>query len=187
MTLDEVEKLARGLMAQHGVSDWDFAFDRAQARFGCCHWRTRKITLSRYHAEHGTEADITETILHEIAHALAGVSAKHGLKWKIIARRIGANPKATSDRPLHAPPPKYQGTCPGCGQTSKARRRTKAACAACCDRHNGGRFDPRFLLTWSSVRPAESAPEPEPITPEPVAPRLSAHIEISWDEDEDAA
>jgi len=43
---------------------------------------------------HASSEQLTDTILHEIAHALAGPAAKHGPAWKAIARRLGATPKS---------------------------------------------------------------------------------------------
>lgn len=42
----------------------------------------------------GPPDQVTDTILHEIAHALAGPAARHGPAWKSIARRLGATPKS---------------------------------------------------------------------------------------------
>lgn len=42
---------------------------------------------------HGAK-EVHETILHEIAHALAGPGAGHGPKWREMARRVGARDNA---------------------------------------------------------------------------------------------
>ena len=52
------------------------------------------IEIARWHAAHGESRDVTNTILHEIAHALAGAKPGHGPAWKTVARRIGATPRA---------------------------------------------------------------------------------------------
>ena len=52
------------------------------------------IRISRTHALEGSEEQIRDTVLHEIAHAIAGREAGHGLLWKVTARRIGATPRA---------------------------------------------------------------------------------------------
>lgn len=44
-------------------------------------------------------------------------------------------------------PVKYQYRCPGCQKVFPARRKLgKLACADCCKRHSGGKYDSRFLL-----------------------------------------
>ena len=52
------------------------------------------IWISRTHALEGSEEQIRDTVLHEIAHAIAGHEAGHGPLWKATARRIGATPRA---------------------------------------------------------------------------------------------
>ena len=48
-----------------------------------------------------------------------------------------------------------EATCPACGETvRRARRPTRdLACAACCRRHAGGRFDARFRLRFRRPTP----------------------------------
>ena len=45
----------------------------------------------------------------------------------------------------------FVATCPGCGETSRRAQRPRraVACAACCRRHAGGRYDARFRLRFS--------------------------------------
>jgi len=92
--LSRVATLARDLMDEHGLDAWTFAFLEAERRLGDCHFQERVIRIGRAHALDAGEAEIRDTILHEIAHALAGPEARHGPKWKAIAKRIGATPRA---------------------------------------------------------------------------------------------
>ena len=46
------------------------------------------------HGEKSGGAEIRDTVLHEIAHALVGPEARHGPEWKAIAKRLGATPRA---------------------------------------------------------------------------------------------
>ena len=84
--------MARELMDEHGLDTWTFAFLEAERRLGDCHFGDRVIRVGRAHALDASEAEIRDTVLHEIAHALAGPEARHGPAWKAIARRIGATP-----------------------------------------------------------------------------------------------
>ena len=92
--LTRIAAMARALMDEHGLGDWTFAFLEAERRLGDCHYQERVIRVGRTHALDAGEAEIRDTILHEIAHALAGPEAKHGPLWKATARRIGATPRA---------------------------------------------------------------------------------------------
>ena len=90
--LEGVATLTRDLMDRNGLPDWSFRFSSARQKLGECRAREKLIVLSRTHAAEGTPADVRDTILHEIAHALAGPGAGHGPAWKAIARRLGARP-----------------------------------------------------------------------------------------------
>ncbi|MCY4358134.1 MAG: SprT-like domain-containing protein [Gammaproteobacteria bacterium] len=84
---------ARNIMDHHGLGNWSFKFNNAK-NLGSCRHTGMQIQLSRKHALNGTEEQITDTILHEVAHAIAGPFAGHGPVWKDIARQLGAIPKA---------------------------------------------------------------------------------------------
>ncbi len=92
--LAEVGAQARGLMDLHGLAEWSFDYIAAEKKLGVCRHRQRQIQLSRKHALEDSEEQVIDTVLHEIAHALAGPDAGHGPRWKAIARRLGATPKA---------------------------------------------------------------------------------------------
>ena len=92
--LHDAATLARNLMDTHGLNDWTLAFVESRRRLGDCSYNHRLIRIARHHAIEHAEADIRDTVLHEIAHALAGHAAGHGPIWKAIARRIGATPRA---------------------------------------------------------------------------------------------
>ena len=92
--LDEVAGAARRLMDAHGLAGWTFAFVEAGRRLGDCNFRDRVIRIGRSHALDGGDEQIRDTVLHEIAHAIAGPKAGHGPLWKATARRLGAVPRA---------------------------------------------------------------------------------------------
>ena len=92
--LREVAAEARALMDRHGLDDWTLRFSAAWGRLGECRPDRKLIVLSRLYAVGGSPGQVTDTILHEIAHALAGPEAGHGPAWKEIAGRVGAVPKS---------------------------------------------------------------------------------------------
>ena len=69
MEAREALRLARALLREHGLEDWQVTLDRAKTRAGSCRFHTRTITLSRALTELHSEAEVRETILHEIAAA----------------------------------------------------------------------------------------------------------------------
>ena len=74
MDLDSAEQIAEHLMTRHGLMGrgWSFAFNRRKRSLGLCHYTARRIELSSHFVEMNDETQVRDTVLHEIAHALAG-------------------------------------------------------------------------------------------------------------------
>lgn len=127
--LANVERQARALMTAHGVGSLAFEFDRGKRRIGATHFvrigntvLPKKITISRHFAEILSDDEIRETMLHEIAHALAGHAAGHGPRWQAEARKLGIKGdrcKATSA----APEKSVKGWCPVCEKVAMQQHR----------------------------------------------------------------
>jgi predicted SprT family Zn-dependent metalloprotease len=148
MKLDDARSLAIALMQRHDLPrDWSFAFDGSKVRFGKCDYRNKRISLSRCLVEANAVEVVRETILHEIAHALAPHGAGHGPIWRSLALSIGANGFRCYGSEVQRPQPKFCGTCCGCGRVIYRHRRTAIACARCTSTYN-----PRFVFVWSDAR-----------------------------------
>lgn len=98
---DEIELYASACLRDHGLSGWTFAWDHAKRRLGSCRYQDRRITLSRHFVAHNghRQDQIRDTILHEIAHALAWThhgEKGHGLHWRAWCRKLGALPRASA-------------------------------------------------------------------------------------------
>ena len=145
MNLPDVLSLARSLMEEADVGDWDLAFDRARRRAGQTDHARRRITLSRHLMSLYDEAQVRETILHEIAHALVGPTHGHDAAWKRAARSLGAPDSARLPSSLPSPDAPWVGTCPRCGATRRLYRapRRVSSCGVC-----SRAFDPALILTW---------------------------------------
>lgn len=122
-----IEATARQLMTKHGVGRLGFEWDRATTRIGATHSRQIKfpggrvetvpvkITLSKRFAERMEMEDITEVILHEIAHALTPGTG-HGNEWKWKCVELGIEPKRCKATGITFEKP-AKGICPKCGKT----------------------------------------------------------------------
>jgi hypothetical protein len=91
MNLEEAVNVARGLMDHHGLTakGWQFRFHEEVDPLGACWWEGRTITLCQKFAERCDEEFVIDTLLHEIAHALAGKRDGHSARWRAKARKIG--------------------------------------------------------------------------------------------------
>lgn len=151
MKLPEAQALALTLMANHNLSDWSFRFDLAKVRFGCCNFTKKELSLSKELVELNDKAKVYDTILHEIAHALVGPYHAHDKVWKQKILELGGDPRARYHHTeVVIPKRKYTVRCPHCGQISQAQRKKKAACAKCCNAHNGGKYSEKFRLVFEA-------------------------------------
>lgn len=87
-----------------------------------------------------------DTLLHEVAHAIAGHAAGHGPKWKAVCRSIGAEPTRCGSSEVAAPPTgRYRGAC-GCDTPHQRHKMSKAIkagylCSKC-----------RVRIEWTDTR-----------------------------------
>ena len=95
--LEEVAALAPRLLDEYGLESWQFRLGSAERRLGACRWDTSTIEVGTSHAARAPMAKVRETILHEIAHAIAGAEAGHGPRWKVVARGLGISESASPD------------------------------------------------------------------------------------------
>lgn len=124
MELQEVEAIARQEFLKHGLTTWTFGWARTKRRQGVCKYRSRRIEIAEYYARHNSREKVLDTLMHEIAHALAGPKAGHGPVWKAIAKKLGAIPRAYDTCPETAVMPgDWQATCEACGRTFHKYRR----------------------------------------------------------------
>src|SRR5262245_51513217 len=84
---------ARRLMDLHGLSDWSFAYNRRKRRLGLCYYPRKRLELSVHLVARNGDAEVRDTILHEIAHALTGPGHGHDAAWKAACVRVGARPE----------------------------------------------------------------------------------------------
>ena len=148
MDLIKAQTLANQLIQEHGLKQhgWIFRFDNARRRFGCCKYRPRIITLSKYLTQLNDESKVKDTILHEIAHALTPGHG-HDRVWRAKAIQIGCNgQRCYSSRTVATPESKYIAHCSGCNHVHKKHRKPTrtSSCGTC----SGGRYNETYKLNW---------------------------------------
>jgi predicted SprT family Zn-dependent metalloprotease len=138
MTREGAELLARATMLRLGLRDWDFQFDRRKRRAGACYWGRKLIKLSIHMVDRNGYDEVMETILHEIAHAIAGRDAGHGPVWQAVAIGLGAKPERyCGDHVM--PKGEWRATCI-CGAVLHKHKKPKRILA-----HRGC----AHILTWT--------------------------------------
>ncbi len=134
MLLPEAQRLAQSIMRQHRLDDWAFAYNRRKRCLGLCRHDEKLIELSIFYVAANDEPSVRDTILHEVAHALAGPAAGHGPRWKAKCVQIGARPERL-DREAAMPTGRWKATCPGCRKQytrhRKPMRNRRYICRSC--------------------------------------------------------
>jgi SNF2 family DNA or RNA helicase len=104
MNRQDAGKLTKDLLTKHGLADWHVRINPAsEAGFlGMCSYKDKCIILNGHHVDMHDVKDVTDTILHEIAHALVGPNQGHNYIWAKKAEELGARAVACSH--LSLPP-----------------------------------------------------------------------------------
>jgi predicted SprT family Zn-dependent metalloprotease len=143
--LQRVRHWAEALIALHLDSSWSFAFDNAKRRAGACSFTAKRVSVSRDLAARFDDDTNHQTLLHEVAHALAGPAAGHGPAWKRVARELGYVGGTTHDGETATELAPWVGTCPAGHVAYRHRRPTRpTSCVKCASR-----FDERHLFEWT--------------------------------------
>lgn len=112
MNVCDARRLITHYLKKHGLKDlgWNSGISRRKTALGTCHFRTKEIKLSK-HWLHLPYEELVDTVLHEVAHALAFIHdghRGHGAPWKRWCVEIGAKPDRLADVAAHRiPEPKW--------------------------------------------------------------------------------
>ena len=150
--------LAEHLLEVHGLHGWSVEYDSAKRRAGVCRFSTSTLGLSApLTALHG-EAEVRDTILHEIAHALAGPRHGHDAVWRRTAVAIGCSGERCVRADAPRVEPAWLGVCPAGHTTGRHPRPERVmSCSRC-----SSRFDLAHVLSWTHHgRPAGMHPNYE--------------------------
>ena len=128
--LQRIAELARSLMQKYRLKQWNFEFDNANRRAGCCNFNKKVISLSYEYARFASDEHIEEALLHEIAHAIVGKKHNHDAVWKAKAQELGCSGERCHD--LQFTPPRYIVRCENhCWVSTAERRQRNRVCATC--------------------------------------------------------
>ncbi|MGA8258334.1 MAG: SprT-like domain-containing protein [Nocardioides sp.] len=155
MDLGDAFAMGEDLLAHHLPPSWTLEYDSAKRRAGICRFDRKIIGLSAPLTAVHSEAEVRDTILHEIAHALAGPGHGHDKTWRKIAVLIGSdgNRCFTSEGPGLMLP--WLGTCSAGHSLNRTRRPERVMTCGQCS----SRFDLAHVFTWTHHgRPAELHP-----------------------------
>lgn len=132
MELKDAQRLASELMSEHGLKDWTLVFDSAKSRAGVCRASRKQIGLSRHLTVLHSEAEVRDTVLHEIAHALVGSGHGHDAVWRATAVRLGCSGNRCLSEDAPRVPGSWVGECPAGHRRTAHRRPVRVrSCSEC--------------------------------------------------------
>jgi predicted SprT family Zn-dependent metalloprotease len=133
------------LLEVHGLDDWEVSYDNAKRRAGICKFGEQTLGLSAPLTAVHSEADVRDTILHEIAHALVGPRHGHDAHWRRAAIAIGCSGERCAPADAPSAPAAWLGTCPS-GHTLDRHRRPERVltCGLCSPT-----FDLAHVYAWT--------------------------------------
>lgn len=145
-------------MAANGLlkKGWSFRYDNAKRRHGATHHDKKLITLSRELTHLNSVEEVTQTIFHEIAHALVGPRHGHDRVWAAQCVKLGIVPHRLASSDAVRVEPKWVGTCPN-GHKTLRMRRMQLACSKCCRKYNGGKYSVHYSFIWTANKKATAS------------------------------
>lgn len=93
MNSSEAASFAYNKLREHGLGAWTVRISKAQNHnwfLGLCSYKDKCIIINGHHVDIHPEAEIVNTILHEVAHALCP-NHQHDDVWAAKAREIGCD------------------------------------------------------------------------------------------------
>jgi predicted SprT family Zn-dependent metalloprotease len=145
MEITAALSLGRRLLREHGLGDWSIRTDRAKTRAGVCRFATHTISLSAALTHLHDEAEVRDTILHEIAHALVGPFHGHDDVWRAKAVEIGCSGERTVPSTAARVEGPWRGVCPQGHVSTRHRRPTRVlSCSRC-----SATFDSTSVIAWT--------------------------------------
>jgi len=151
MEIEKAIEIGKKLINKY-CPEYKLKIGNMKREHGYCNYTNKTIALSKYYIINNTEESVTGTIIHEIAHALTR-GDNHGKKWQAKCIELGGDGKRLSNK-TNGVPKKWKYVCEKCGNSFETFRKSKriGACLYCCNKHNYGEYDERFILKEFKLR-----------------------------------
>ncbi len=135
MKLNDAKVLGDSYLKGFKLDNWKIEFQNKYHILATCyHAPAQVIKLSKWYVNLNDRDEISETLLHEIAHALVGSGLGHGHTWIKKAKEIGViNPTTRRDSSIfNRPKPNYTGKCSCSNKFGRIKKRkSNGFCSNC--------------------------------------------------------
>lgn len=128
--LEKVLEHSQSLLERHSLAGWQVAFNMKRNTLAETWHGSRVVYISRHFAKICKTEELTEVIIHEVAHALLGPGKGHDKEFVELYSKLA--PAGTHG--VVAVPTKigkYHLTCRGCGQDGYTNKSKDFYCAIC--------------------------------------------------------
>jgi hypothetical protein len=93
-TVNQKEKLLDEFIElktdEYGLTDWDFYYtDSPRNSYAHCIPELKRINIENQSICELTISSLQDIVLHEMAHAIAGLESKHNAEFRKVCKRIG--------------------------------------------------------------------------------------------------
>jgi predicted SprT family Zn-dependent metalloprotease len=142
----EYNSFGNNLKSAHDLG-FSFNWNNRKNSAGLCNYMYKTVELSKPIMNENLDkiSFIRDTILHEIAHALAGSSAKHNHYWKRVAIAIGCNgERCYNSNEVKSVASKYTLKCHWCSKEVAKHRKPKYSSSCKCSGLN--RYDEAYKM-----------------------------------------
>ena len=97
MTRQEAAQFTHNELDKWGIKDWHVRINSNvnSGYVGLCSHRDKAIILNAHHIDTHPNAEVINTIRHEVAHALVGPNHGHDTIWQAKAREVGCDHVST--------------------------------------------------------------------------------------------
>lgn len=149
MNKDIFIKSAQEFVLKCGLTNWTVKLNNAKRSLWLCDETKKELRFSKFFIENNSDIEIKETLIHEVAHALAWNDKKHWPKWIQMAKLLGLKNPEQFNRTAVQAEWKYLMICPWCDAKHyfyKKPKKNWKACYECCVKYNRWKFDKRFEL-----------------------------------------
>lgn len=139
----------RQIMDYYGLREWKIKMNRESESVGLCKYKKQKLEFSALHMPNLNHIVRRDVVLHEIAHAHAGLDAGHGPEWRKIARSFGCSALDVIETKKFANKEIYYtwvGVCP-VGHRIGSHFKPRGAEGLSCPKCVAG-WHPAYRYTW---------------------------------------
>lgn len=127
------------------LKEYKIEIDNSKRRMGRHRGSRKIISLSKSHILHSPPEDVTDTLLHEIAHAIAGGFNGHNDIWKKVCIEVGCKPERLGKNKSMEVTANWVGECPNGHASLRIKKPKKIYSCAIC---SPGKFNSEFIFTW---------------------------------------